>query len=41
LRGPPETFLISPSGRVVAHIDGAVTVTYLDQQLAAAQAAAS
>jgi cytochrome c biogenesis protein CcmG/thiol:disulfide interchange protein DsbE len=41
LRGPPETFLISPSGRVVAHIDGAVTTSYLDQQLAAAQAAAS
>jgi cytochrome c biogenesis protein CcmG/thiol:disulfide interchange protein DsbE len=41
LRGPPETFLISPSGRVVAHIDGGVTATYLDQQLAAAQGAAS
>jgi cytochrome c biogenesis protein CcmG/thiol:disulfide interchange protein DsbE len=40
LRGPPETFLISPSGRVVAHIDGPVTVSFLDKQLAAAQAAA-
>jgi cytochrome c biogenesis protein CcmG, thiol:disulfide interchange protein DsbE len=40
LRGPPETFLISPSGVVVAHIDGPVTVSFLDKQLAAAQAAA-
>ncbi|HEY7946195.1 MAG TPA: TlpA disulfide reductase family protein [Acidimicrobiales bacterium] len=39
VRAPPETFLISPAGRVVAHIDGAVTASYLDAQLAAARAA--
>jgi len=39
VRAPPETFLISPSGTVVAHIDGAVTASYLDKQLAAAGAA--
>ena len=39
LRGPPETFLISPAGKVEAHIDGPLTVAYLDQQLAAARTA--
>ena len=39
VRGPPETFLISPSGQVVAHLDAAVTVADLDQQIAAARAA--
>lgn len=39
VRAPPETFLISPGGTVVAHIDGAVTAAYLDQQIAAAQKA--
>jgi cytochrome c biogenesis protein CcmG/thiol:disulfide interchange protein DsbE len=39
VRAPPETFLISPAGTVVAHIDGAVTASYLDAQLAAARAA--
>ncbi|HVC69033.1 MAG TPA: TlpA disulfide reductase family protein [Acidimicrobiales bacterium] len=38
VRAPPETFLISPAGKVVAHIDGAVTAAYLDRQLAAARA---
>jgi cytochrome c biogenesis protein CcmG, thiol:disulfide interchange protein DsbE len=42
VRGPPETFLISPTGTVEAHIDGAIpSPTYLDQQLAAARAAAA
>jgi len=39
VRGPPETFLISPSGTVVAHLDSAVTAADLDQQIAAARAA--
>ncbi len=39
VRGPPETFLISPAGTVVAHYDGRLTAAYLDQQLAAARAA--
>jgi cytochrome c biogenesis protein CcmG/thiol:disulfide interchange protein DsbE len=38
VRGPPETFLISPSGTVVTHIDGAVTASYLDAKLAADRA---
>ncbi len=41
VRAPPETFLISPTGQVVAHIDGPVTAAYLDKQLAAARAAGS
>ncbi len=41
LRGPPETFLISPAGIVVAHIDGPVTVSFLDKQLEEARAAAA
>ncbi len=39
VRGPPETFLISPSGTVVAHLDSAVTVNDLDEQIADARAA--
>ncbi|HEY5251485.1 MAG TPA: TlpA disulfide reductase family protein [Acidimicrobiales bacterium] len=39
VRGPPETFLISPQGIVVAHLDSAVNATDLDQQIAAARAA--
>jgi cytochrome c biogenesis protein CcmG/thiol:disulfide interchange protein DsbE len=39
VRDPPETFLVSPSGIVVAHIDGAVRATFLDQQIAAAKKA--
>jgi cytochrome c biogenesis protein CcmG/thiol:disulfide interchange protein DsbE len=38
VRAPPETFIVSPAGKVVAHIDGAVTAAYLDHQLAAAGA---
>jgi cytochrome c biogenesis protein CcmG, thiol:disulfide interchange protein DsbE len=37
--GPPETFLISPTGVVVAHLDSSVTAGDLDQQLASARAA--
>jgi cytochrome c biogenesis protein CcmG/thiol:disulfide interchange protein DsbE len=36
---PPETFLISPTGVVAAHIYGAVTESFLDQQLARAERA--
>jgi len=36
---PPETFLISPTGLVAAHIYGAVTEPFLDQQLARAERA--
>ena len=40
VRGPPETFLVSPRGIVVGHYDGAFTkVGDLDQQLAAARTA--
>jgi cytochrome c biogenesis protein CcmG/thiol:disulfide interchange protein DsbE len=40
VRGPPETFLVSPRGIVVGHYDGAFTkVSDLDQQLTAARAA--
>jgi cytochrome c biogenesis protein CcmG/thiol:disulfide interchange protein DsbE len=39
VRGPPETFLISPAGTVVAHIDGPSPFPDLDQHLAAARAA--
>ena len=38
VRGPPETFLISPTGTVAAHLDGPLTVTFLNQELAAARA---
>lgn len=37
VRGPPETFIISPAGIVVAHLDGAVTDSGLDQYLAEEQ----
>ncbi len=36
---PPETFLISPTGMVAAHIYGAVTQRFLNQQLARAEQA--
>lgn len=39
VRGPPETFLISPAGTVAAHLDGPLKVSDLDQYLAAARAA--
>ncbi len=39
VRGPPEWFLISPAGNVVAHLDGPVKVSDLDGQIAAAKAA--
>jgi cytochrome c biogenesis protein CcmG/thiol:disulfide interchange protein DsbE len=39
VRGPPETFLISPAGIVVAHLDSSVTAADLDQQIVAARAA--
>ena len=34
VRGPPETFLVSPSGVVTAHLDGPVTSAGLDYWLA-------
>jgi len=37
VRGPPETFLISPSDVVVAHFDGPVTAAFLDHWLQRAQ----
>jgi cytochrome c biogenesis protein CcmG, thiol:disulfide interchange protein DsbE len=40
VRGPPETFLVSPSGIVVAHFDGPVTVGFLDYWLARARSSA-
>lgn len=33
VRAPPETFLVSPAGLVVAHLDGAVTAAGLDYWL--------
>jgi cytochrome c biogenesis protein CcmG/thiol:disulfide interchange protein DsbE len=39
VRGPPEWFLISPGGKVVAHLDGPVKGSDLDGQIAAARAA--
>ncbi|MHB8329812.1 MAG: TlpA family protein disulfide reductase, partial [Acidimicrobiales bacterium] len=33
VRGPPETFLVSPNGVVVVHLDGAVTAAGLDYWL--------
>ncbi|HUC35520.1 MAG TPA: redoxin domain-containing protein [Acidimicrobiales bacterium] len=37
VRGPPETFVISPGGQVVVHLDGAVTEQGLDTWLARAE----
>jgi cytochrome c biogenesis protein CcmG/thiol:disulfide interchange protein DsbE len=37
VRGPPETFFVSPDGRVVAHFDGPMTNASLDYWLARAQ----
>jgi cytochrome c biogenesis protein CcmG/thiol:disulfide interchange protein DsbE len=39
VRGPPETFLISPEGVVMAHLDGPVTSAGLDSWLAEARRA--
>lgn len=41
VRGPPETFLISPSQTVVAHFDGPLTAAQIDYWLARAQGAAA
>jgi len=37
VRDPPETFLVSPDGVVVVHLDGAVTEAGLDSWLSRAQ----
>ncbi len=37
VRGPPETFIVSPGGTVVAHFDGPMTDASLDYWLARAQ----
>ena len=37
VRGPPETFIVSPGGTVVAHFDGPMTDAVLDYWLARAQ----
>jgi cytochrome c biogenesis protein CcmG, thiol:disulfide interchange protein DsbE len=37
VRGPPETFIVSPDGTVVAHFDGPMTNASLDYWLARAQ----
>ena len=37
VRGPPETFLVSPGGTVVAHFDGPMTNGALDYWLARAK----
>jgi cytochrome c biogenesis protein CcmG, thiol:disulfide interchange protein DsbE len=37
VRGPPETFLVSPAGVVVAHFDGPLTARSLDDWLARAK----
>jgi cytochrome c biogenesis protein CcmG/thiol:disulfide interchange protein DsbE len=37
VRGPPETFIVSPGGTVVAHFDGPMTAGSLDYWLAKAQ----
>ena len=39
VRGPPETFLVSPGGTVVAHFDGPMTSAALDYWLARAKRA--
>jgi cytochrome c biogenesis protein CcmG/thiol:disulfide interchange protein DsbE len=41
VRAPPETFVVSPTGRVVAHLDGAVTAAGLDYWIAKAEQGAS
>jgi hypothetical protein len=35
--GPPETFLVDPAGRIVEHVDGAVTVSLLNSVFSRAQ----
>ena len=37
VRGPPETFIVSPDGEVVAHFDGPMTSALLDHWLSRAQ----
>ena len=37
VRGPPETFIVSPTGTVVAHFDGPMTTDGLDTWLARAR----
>jgi cytochrome c biogenesis protein CcmG/thiol:disulfide interchange protein DsbE len=37
VRGPPETFIVSPDGTVVAHFDGPMTNASLDYWLSRAQ----
>jgi cytochrome c biogenesis protein CcmG/thiol:disulfide interchange protein DsbE len=37
VRGPPETFIVSPAGIVVAHFDGPMTNASLDYWLARAE----
>ena len=37
VRGPPETFIVSPDGTVVAHFDGPMTNASLDYWLTRAQ----
>ncbi len=39
VRGPPETFVIAPDGRIIAHYDGPVTGRQLDALLAQARRA--
>ncbi len=41
VRGPPETFIVSPGGTVVAHFDGPMTAGSLDYWLARAQRGAA
>jgi cytochrome c biogenesis protein CcmG, thiol:disulfide interchange protein DsbE len=41
VRGPPETFLVSPAGVVVAHFDGPLTARGLDDWLARAKQSAT
>ena len=37
--GPPETFVVAPSGVVVAHYIGPITASWLDQVIAHGTAA--
>ena len=41
VRGPPETFFVSPSGVVTVHLDGPVTSAQLDYWLGRAEASAT